>query len=105
MSKSLKIGFFTWKVVFQPLDGSDHGYTLKDEKAIYIDSKGSSQEQRETLFHELCHACFADSPVFKLDYPSAEDREEDAIRHLSPAMMQVICDNKWLQKFLFGGKR
>jgi Zn-dependent peptidase ImmA (M78 family) len=101
-TKKVKIGYFTWTVHFQPLDGDDHGSTSTTKKKIFIDTDQSEQNIKETLLHELLHACFLDCPAFRLDYPNSDDREEDVIRHLSPALMQTLTDNKWILEYLYG---
>lgn len=99
--KEAKIGYFRYKIYFQPSDGEDHGSTCTDTKRIFVDTGKPVQCQRETLFHELCHACFDDCPSFKLEYNDVNDREEDIVRFISPRMMQVLNDNKWIRDFLF----
>jgi Zn-dependent peptidase ImmA (M78 family) len=100
--KTIKIGFFTYRVFFQPADGEDHGSTDTDNKMIFIDSGRNIQCKRETLFHEIHHACLDDCPSFKMVYDTPDEREEDVIRFLSPRMIQVLNDNKWVREYLFG---
>jgi hypothetical protein len=35
-------------------------------------------------------------------YDTPDEREEDVIRFLSPRMIQVLNDNKWVREYLFG---
>jgi len=101
MRKTIKLGFFTWEVFFQP-DVEDHGQTDFDRKRILIDSDLPEEGQRETLFHELLHVALEDCSAIRREYEKNDDREEDVVRHISPYIMTYVCGNKWLRGFLFG---
>ena len=104
MRKTFKMGGFTWEVHFQPSDGESFGTTSVQKKAIFIDNTHPMQIQRETLLHELLHACFEDCAPIRVEYVNPGDREEDIVRYLSPRLFQALGENAWLRKFIFGGK-
>ncbi len=105
MKKSFKLGYFTWDVYFQPSDGENFGSTSVQKKQIFIDNSHPLQIQRETLLHELLHACSEDCPSYRIDYANPTDREEDIIRFISPRLAQALEDSKWLREFIFGDLR
>jgi Zn-dependent peptidase ImmA (M78 family) len=100
-TKKLKICCFTFTVIFQKSDVSDHGSTDNDTKTIYINMNYPEQVQRETLHHEILHACLHDFPNFGKEM-RAHDQEEEIIRYQSPIEVQVYRDNKWAKEFIFG---
>jgi len=104
MNKKALLGVFEYTIYFQPMDGDDHGSTSLDNKTIFIDSTRAKQCQRETLFHELQHVALEDCASLRLDYASADDREEDIIRFQSPRLLLFLRSNKWIRDFIFGGK-
>jgi len=100
--KKVKIKCFTYKIHFIKA-ASDHGETDTDTKDIYINMNYPIEVQRETLNHEILHACFTDFPNFGKE-GKPDDCEEDLIRYISPTLVQVYKDNKWLREFVFGVK-
>ena len=102
-----KLGFFNWLIKFvdydiQATDGIRAlGLTYKDDKIIKICTKQSEQSKRETLMHELLHACVGD---FEMD----EELEERLILHISPRLMDLLDNNANVRNYLVneskGGK-
>lgn len=97
----VKLGFYTYKIRFSEQSTENHGVTDTDSKEIWINTKGTKEMQRETLFHELLHVALEDCPALRIEEMKADDREEDIVRAISPRMMQFLCDNPSLQEFLF----
>jgi len=100
-----KSGFFTWKIVWAKEKTEEvFGKTCVVNKTITIYSHDNAEIQRETLFHELLHVVGEDKyeSIFNFEPEKKEpDKEENLIRLLSPALMQTLCDNKDLARYLF----
>ena len=100
-----KSGYFTWRIHWSEEHVSDtFGKTDELHKVITIYKQENKQIERETLFHELLHAVGEDKydAIFGFEQHQKElDREENLIRLLSPALMQVLSDNKGLARYLF----
>lgn len=99
-SKKLKIRCFTYTVHFTKA-ASDHGETDNETKQIYINTNYPLQTQRETLHHEILHACLHDYPNFGKEMKS-DEQEEEIVRYQSPVEVQIYQDNKWVRDFIFG---
>ena len=100
-SKKLKIKCFTYTVFFTKA-ASDHGETDVDSKNIYINTTYPLEVQQETLNHEIMHVCLHDFPNWTKESKDAEQAEEEVVRYISPNIVQVYKDNKWLREFVFG---
>ena len=100
-SKKLKIRCFTYHVFFSA-KGSDHGETDTESKKIYINTEYPLEVQRETLNHEILHVCLCDFPNWDKEHKDVEKAEEEIVRFISPNMVQIYQDNKWLREFVFG---
>ena len=73
-------------------------------KTVTIYKQDNEEIERETLFHEILHVVGEDKydSIFSFEPEKKElDREENLIRLLSPSLMQVLCDNKELARYLF----
>lgn len=98
----VKIGFYTWKIEWSKEKNEDiYGKTEAMTKVITIYRSPNIQIERETLFHELMHAAGEDK-YDAIFFFSGGDKEENLIRILSPAIMQMLSDNRDLTKYLFG---
>jgi Zn-dependent peptidase ImmA (M78 family) len=100
--KKIKIRCFTYTVHFVRQSTEDHGATETDSKEIFINTRFSLQNQRETLNHELLHAILEGTAIYGKKYEKDEDQEEDLILAISPTLVQIYQDNKWLRDFVFG---
>ena len=107
MRKPLKFrsGFYTWKIVWSKEKTDEmFGKTEIANKTVTIYKQDNEEIERETLFHEILHVVGEDKSdsIFSFEPEKKElDREENLIRLLSPALMQVLCDNKDLARYLF----
>lgn len=104
MKKTLKCGFFVYDVHFNFSSDEDCGSTALAEKKIFINTRFAEQVQKETLMHEILHVCLEDYP-----YPSEiasqkdrEEHEEHLVRKISPNIVLILNDNKWVRDFIFG---
>ena len=88
-------------VHFNNSDKADHGSTDVDNKEIYINTKYNEEVQRETLHHEILHAALLDFPNMGKEMDS-DKQEEDIIRYISPILVTIYRENKWLRDFIYG---
>ena len=107
MRKPLKFksGFYSWKIVWSKEKTDEmFGKTDIGTKTVTIYKQDNEEIERETLFHEILHVVGEDKyeAVFSFIVEKKDwDKEENLIRLLSPALMQVLSDNKDLARFLF----
>lgn len=110
--KTVKIGPTKWKIrtskkairkLRLKLDIEDHliGHTELKDLTIFIAYDIAPQVQRDTLIHELLHACFAIQgfPPMK-DMDEKEDQEEWVVKNLTSVLHAVIRDNPELIAYL-----
>lgn len=71
------------------------GLTLSREQRIFISSRQTIECERDTLLHEVMHAVFASSGLFK-----EVDNEERVVATLATWLTMVLQDNPQLAKFL-----
>lgn len=101
--KSIKIGTFTYKVVYHRTIKGELGKVLLDKKEIHIYKHESQQTIRDTLLHETLHALFESvvETLSKMDCDDS-DKEEAAIRFLTPRLLMLLIENPnfiaWLTK-------
>ena len=99
-----KIGYFQWiiKLVKYKLSADDgcpaYGITYKDDQVIKVEIIKNKQMEKETVMHEILHACFGDNDLV------SDEIEEKLILAMSPRLMEVL-DNKKIRDYLFGGKK
>ena len=95
MPKSIKVGAHTYSVLrkskgqFVGVGECDF-----DNTQIVVRKRLKKSVAKETLLHELVHACL---------YPSFDDKAittEDFVLALSPVLLQVIEDNPELLEYL-----
>jgi hypothetical protein len=104
--KSIKIGCFTYKIVYADVKVSDtHGQTCTSNKEILIYKDDNEEVIRETLQHEIMHALMEDITDVIKDMDEAEKLEETFIRLFSPRLMMVMTENPKLVKYLWNQKK
>lgn len=96
MPKTVKVGVHTYSVVRKPkiLLPDRLGECDFDGLQILVRERLKKSIARETLLHELLHAC---------TYPSLNDKtltDEDFVTAVSPALLQVLQDNPELVEYL-----
>lgn len=71
------------------------GTTDCDRLEILLSTEQSPERRRVTLMHEVLHVVFDLAGI-----GIGEDKEEDLIRPLTPALLQILRDNPALRKEL-----
>lgn len=88
MLNKVKIGNLIYNVYYQSLEG-DIGTCDPDSLTIRIDCSLPESRARETLLHEILHAC--------CDFAGLNDdhtySEEEIISRLSPILHSVLSEN------------
>lgn len=99
-------GYYKWTIYWSKERAEElFGKTDSSTKTITIYQCESKQIEKETLLHELLHVALEDKSdaIFNYEPESkSHDKEENLIRLLSPALMNILADNKDLAKYLFG---
>jgi Zn-dependent peptidase ImmA (M78 family) len=101
-----RVNGFNWEIKYVDIDHETFGETDKDKKIVYIYTKDrSDQINHETLVHELFHAVLDDlaDVIFHLDYDKNSDKEEQAIRLVTPRIIQFMQNNKHIMKYILEG--
>lgn len=99
-----KSGFYTWKIIWSEEKADEcFGKTDIGSKTIIVYKHDNKEVERETLFHEILHAAMDDKceAIFGYDSGKLDDKEENLIRLISPVMMNILCENRELQNYLF----
>lgn len=76
-------------------DEFHYGVTKVADTLIYLNTKQSAGQLRESMLHELLHAILSYAPQ-----PLTYDDEERLCRSLSPWLLMTLRDNPDLVKFL-----
>ncbi len=105
----IEIGCFNYNIIYdKKLEDTDgdllFGKTDCKHKDIYINDSLPIDVIKETLLHEIQHACYDDTYAFKFsedELKDADEREEKIIRILNPKLMHVMTVNPNLTEFLF----
>ena len=98
---------FEWTIYWSKEKADEvFGKTDTSTKTITIYQCDSKQIERETLFHELLHVALDDKAESVFGYEpndaKAHDKEENLIRLLSPAFMEILTRAPELVRYLFG---
>ena len=100
MIDKLKIGFLTYTVEDFEKKEADvrgvYGTHNSAEQKIKIDKNISKERYKETLLHELLHACWNQWVTTEGDM-----KEEDVVCALAIGLATVFKDNPELKKILF----
>ena len=96
--RQVRIGPYRYKVMDRR-GGTDLGECEVDHLLLHISVGQPLDSERDTLLHEVLHACIAHSG---LDRRLADDVEEDVIRSLSPVLLDTLQRNRALVRYLTG---
>ena len=95
MPKSIKVGAHVYTILRKPKsEFKDQGECDSDAVQIIVRKGLKRSVAKETLLHELLHAC---------SYPSFIDKwtnDEDFVLAITPVLLQVIQDNPELLEYL-----
>lgn len=100
----LKLGAFDYDLVYRLASDDDCGSTCLIDKTIWINTRYSTQVQKETLLHELLHVALEDCPMMEFPIEKKGDMEEAVVRFTSPRLFQFFKDNRVLLTLVWGIK-
>ncbi|NDC55599.1 MAG: hypothetical protein EBZ69_02125 [Alphaproteobacteria bacterium] len=97
----VRVGPYLFRVEYRE-DVSDSepdlfGITIPRDQRIIVSSRQTDQCERDTLLHEVLHAVFYASGLFR-----EVDNEERVVAGVSTWLLMVLRDNPQLAKFLVG---
>jgi hypothetical protein len=97
LPESVKVGHFVYNIEdwchrSANANGA-YGMCSKQEGVIRIDTKALPQMVRDTLLHEIMHACYREWGI------ASEDDEERTVGQMATAMTTVMIDNPELRKW------
>ena len=98
--KRIKAGAFDYTVEHNPQALEDVGGDAalwNAQLRIAINKHQAPGFLRDSLFHEVLHACWQDSGLYD---PERKEVEERVVSHLSPWILNVLRDNPRLVAFL-----
>lgn len=102
--KTVQVGPHPYRIKFDDTRCNDiecRGQTDADQLQIILNSKLPTSMVRETVLHELLHACLDVQGVNVGDKPLLDDDEhERLVRGLSPILLDVLRRNRDLAAFL-----
>lgn len=78
------------------------GETQSDDAIIYIRNKQGAAIKRDTLLHEVLHAIFFLSGLFKT-VDMAKEEEEKIVVTITPWILAALRDNPALVDYLLAG--
>lgn len=96
MPKAVKVGPYTYRIAVTP-DIDEFGHTANDAHRIAINVDQSAVSMKDTLLHEVLHACF-----FTVNLRDQVDfeTEERVVRRLATILLQVLRSNPKLVDYL-----
>lgn len=95
LPRSIRVGPFTWTVSYDPFLMDAVGETKAEQLTIRLKPGHAPDYERDTLVHELIHACLVHSPL-ELDH----DLEEKICLALAPALLDTLRRNPKLAAYL-----
>lgn len=96
--RTVRVGPYRYRIMDR--HGSDQlGECETDKLLIHVAVGQPLDSERDTLLHELLHACIAHSG---LDRRLSDDVEEDVVRSLSPILLDTLLRNRALVRYLLG---
>lgn len=82
---TIRINGRQWRIVRAPLP-TDHGLTDHRTRTVTLDTALTGEDLKDTLLHELLHACLGEESGFYL----SSNKEELMIRLLAPRLLGVL---------------
>lgn len=96
--RTVKVGPFSYSIE-RGWNGDDFGDTDFNSTVIRIRGGLSADAERETVLHECLH-CATDLVGERVRL--GDEREEELVRALSPALLAILRDNPALVRYLLG---
>lgn len=104
----VRVGPHTYRIKFDTAElnrlAVDHGsaqgfdgYTDNDSTTIYVKEELGPSQRRDTILHELIHAC---NSFTGLDSELSEKVEERVARRLAPVLLDILRSNPTLLRYL-----
>lgn len=95
LPKTQKVGGQTWEIHYSPdllHTRNLFGITVGPHRTIVVDTSVSAAEVKDTLFHEILHACLYVNDSFKVS--DAPVTEEVIVRSFCPVLIDWMRSNK-----------
>lgn len=99
MPQSVRVGPFDWSIVLEEPDGA-WGDTNFEKLRIRVSPNIEPAAQRETLLHELMHACHLSNGVES----DKQTDPETVISAVSATLSDTLQRNPGLIRYLFGAR-
>ncbi len=90
-------GPFTWRIEWVDLGGEHYGETDQERLLIRMQPDLAPEFERETLMHELLHACYRTAGI-----DSTVEREEQIVSGISPFLLDALRRSPGLAAYLLG---
>ena len=102
LPKKIKVGAMRFEVrlASELADDGKYGATNVWGQSILLQPGQAADFERDTLLHEVLHAIVAESGLRA--WFTDQDKEEELIRVLAPALLEVLRENKSLVGYLCG---
>lgn len=97
LPKRLKIGPYDYKVQPHVFDDGDYGECDCKKLVIRVDTSTAPGTVRDTIVHEALHALL---DLVGFGKRLTEEAEEDLVRSLSPALLDLLRRNPSLVDFI-----
>lgn len=93
----VKVGPYGYRVTLIPPGGDTLGLCHLDSLTIQVQENQPLDIERDTVLHEVLHACLA---LTGHNLVLGADAEEALIRALSPILLHTLRRNKRLRRYL-----
>lgn len=97
MIRSVKVGPHSYAIRTDRRASDDYGETFLDRCEIVVSSKQGPSQRRETVLHEILHAC---SSLTGLRVEMGEGWDESMCTRMAPVLLDVLRRNPRLVEFL-----
>ena len=93
----LKIGAFIWDIKIDDNvahEGSVYGSTHSKSQTIFLDPNTTKQHLEEILLHEALHSIVWQTGLYERLKSASGISEEEIVSTISPALYQLLIENK-----------
>ena len=95
--RTIKVGPHDYTIRPERRDGDDFAETHTDRCEIIVSGKQCQSQLRDTILHEIFHAC---SDLAGLRFEMGEENDERYARRMAPVFLDVLRRNPRLVEFL-----